>query len=346
MSNRPREAGGERSSRALPVVRTNEYFVPKDGIDREVITADVCRYLGNDALVRPGVYTDPKTGARQEGYFITAYRNLTSAMIVDLKADSARWADERRQTQTRGQQPNGISSRDSNGMVRPSNTPVVEYRSSQIHQARQYYGPSGEPSMEPQGYGASQGYPQPSASTGAQGVYDPGPQYPSSSFPNSSGPYSSQPAPGYPQAQSYTNQNPYYSVAANLAPEQRPEASRSMPSGAANVQYGAQSYQSPQQPQGVSRLYSQPGPSPVSASAQYAHQEADPYQYGRAAPTATSYESPGPEMYDGRAYQPDVPGYSQPSMHSSSVAPSGSTSSHKRDREREVERDRRHRSHR
>jgi len=36
--------------------RTHEYFVPKDGIDREVITADICRYLGNDALVRPGNY--------------------------------------------------------------------------------------------------------------------------------------------------------------------------------------------------------------------------------------------------------------------------------------------------
>jgi len=38
--------------------RQNEYFVPRDGIDREVITADICRYLGNDALVRPGNYTD------------------------------------------------------------------------------------------------------------------------------------------------------------------------------------------------------------------------------------------------------------------------------------------------
>jgi hypothetical protein len=36
--------------------RVNEYFVPRDGIDREVITADICRYLGNDALVRPGTY--------------------------------------------------------------------------------------------------------------------------------------------------------------------------------------------------------------------------------------------------------------------------------------------------
>lgn len=36
--------------------RTNEYFLPKEGIDREVIHADIARYLGNDALIRPGSY--------------------------------------------------------------------------------------------------------------------------------------------------------------------------------------------------------------------------------------------------------------------------------------------------
>jgi hypothetical protein len=52
-----RDTDRERDSRrAAASVRTNEYFVPKDGIDREVITADICRYLGNDALVRPGTY--------------------------------------------------------------------------------------------------------------------------------------------------------------------------------------------------------------------------------------------------------------------------------------------------
>lgn len=34
--------------------RQNEYFIPGEGISREVIQADICRYLGNDALVRPG----------------------------------------------------------------------------------------------------------------------------------------------------------------------------------------------------------------------------------------------------------------------------------------------------
>ena len=52
MSRRPGAAGNP-----LPAAgRQNEYFVPRDGIDREVITADICRYLGNDALVRPGTY--------------------------------------------------------------------------------------------------------------------------------------------------------------------------------------------------------------------------------------------------------------------------------------------------
>jgi hypothetical protein len=32
------------------------YFLEGTGIDREVITTDICRYLGNSALVRPGTY--------------------------------------------------------------------------------------------------------------------------------------------------------------------------------------------------------------------------------------------------------------------------------------------------
>lgn len=55
MSGRDRDRDRAARSHASSA-RTNEYFVPKDGIDREVITADICRYLGNDALVRPGTY--------------------------------------------------------------------------------------------------------------------------------------------------------------------------------------------------------------------------------------------------------------------------------------------------
>jgi hypothetical protein len=66
--------------------RQNEYFVPRDGIDREVISADICRYLGNDALVRPGQYEDPETRQIVQGYYITAYRNLTTVSATPARA--------------------------------------------------------------------------------------------------------------------------------------------------------------------------------------------------------------------------------------------------------------------
>jgi hypothetical protein len=37
--------------------RANQWFVLGEGIAREVITADIQRYLGPDALVRPGTGT-------------------------------------------------------------------------------------------------------------------------------------------------------------------------------------------------------------------------------------------------------------------------------------------------
>ncbi|KAF2725253.1 hypothetical protein K431DRAFT_99567 [Polychaeton citri CBS 116435] len=76
-----------------------QWFVPGDGIDRHVITGDIQRYLGNDATVRPGVGNNEHEGVR--GYWVKAYRNLTSAMLADLKADSARWRQEQQQTGNR-----------------------------------------------------------------------------------------------------------------------------------------------------------------------------------------------------------------------------------------------------
>ncbi|KAK4153705.1 hypothetical protein C8A00DRAFT_15087 [Chaetomidium leptoderma] len=122
MAGRP---SNRTSQQAMPPAsaRQNEYFVPRDGIDREVITSDICRYLGNDALVRPGTYDSPD-GRATQGYFITAYRNLTSAMIQDLKSDSARWEQERRAASrsgggtTHSSQPNAVFVR------RNSNSPI------------------------------------------------------------------------------------------------------------------------------------------------------------------------------------------------------------------------------
>tara|TARA_R110002003_G_scaffold141_27_gene13076 strand:- start:11483 stop:12445 length:963 start_codon:yes stop_codon:yes gene_type:complete len=66
--------------------KVNEWFVPDEGIGREVITAEIQRYLGPDALVRFGVGTGEYTGLA--GYWVTAYRPLTAQMIQDLKMDS------------------------------------------------------------------------------------------------------------------------------------------------------------------------------------------------------------------------------------------------------------------
>ncbi|KFH47082.1 hypothetical protein ACRE_020690 [Hapsidospora chrysogenum ATCC 11550] len=129
------------------LTRRNEYFLHRNGIDREVISADICRYLGNDALVRPGRWEDPQTGQVAEGYYITAYRELTKAMIEDLQRDSEEWDKERRgQTSTARYNTSGGSfvSRDATGAParRLSNSPIGQYRLSKTHHDRQNYGPS------------------------------------------------------------------------------------------------------------------------------------------------------------------------------------------------------------
>ena len=82
----PRSRPEEISPRPAP---TNDYFLPGEDISREVITADICRYLGPDALVRPYRHQDVSSPNSfdpamlslkqgRHGYLITAYRALTS----------------------------------------------------------------------------------------------------------------------------------------------------------------------------------------------------------------------------------------------------------------------------
>jgi hypothetical protein len=92
-----------RDSRARPEeisprpAPTNDYFLPGEDISRDVITADICRYLGADALVRPYRHQDVsipnsfdpamlslKQG--RSGYLITAYRALTSVSRATERA--------------------------------------------------------------------------------------------------------------------------------------------------------------------------------------------------------------------------------------------------------------------
>ncbi|KAH8660749.1 hypothetical protein BGZ60DRAFT_112535 [Tricladium varicosporioides] len=288
MSRRDDRDRASRST-AQASARTNEYFVPKDGIDREVITADICRYLGNDALVRPGNYENPQTRQIQQGYFITAYRNLTTAMIADLKADSERWDAERRATlSSRGPQANGIPVRDSNGMVRKSNTPIVEsYRASTTHQSRQYYGPTEAvppPVNTPSGHSTAS-----SVTMGGQPqeVYG-NPGYPpTGGYPQSQSQYGS--TPGYSQSE-YNNyavagsQNPppFY-LGGNLETARR-GAQPQQQTGTAVPRSGQPSYPPSSSAGPFEQPYypasSQQGPSSIAYGQQ---PQQDSYAYGRGA---------------------------------------------------------------
>lgn len=55
-----------RPDEVAPRRQTNEYFCPEEGISREVITADICRYLGPDALVRPYRHQDVSSFGSRE----------------------------------------------------------------------------------------------------------------------------------------------------------------------------------------------------------------------------------------------------------------------------------------
>jgi hypothetical protein len=72
-----------------PSNKYNDYFVPGTGIDREVIQHEICRYLGNDATVRPFTNkdvcqrvnkdeTNTNRAQGRQGFVVRAYRALTS----------------------------------------------------------------------------------------------------------------------------------------------------------------------------------------------------------------------------------------------------------------------------
>ncbi|KAI1811946.1 hypothetical protein GGS20DRAFT_64776 [Poronia punctata] len=364
MARRPPAPG---SNVLPPQTRQNEYFVPRDGIDREVITADICRYLGNDALVRPGNYENPENGQVIQGYFINAYRNLTSAMIQDLKADSARWdAERRQQSANRSNAGGGIIA--SNGVYnRSSNSPPVQYRNSDIHQLRQHYGPTENsysggdpydngpryPGTGSSGYtGASGAYPQqfPSGQGGypQQGYTGNSAQFPQGGNVAAYGAGHPVPPAGYNQG---SQDPPYNIVGANLRAGSQPQADHP---------YGNDPYGTPRDPRGDPRdhvttmppsrpTYTTAGPSPSQAyapsgsttgyypqgaaapNAAYpqAVQPGDPF-YGRASPAGTAAFNAAPEQqYESTPALKRMSG----SSHNTQLPSSGPPSRHRSDRD-------------
>ncbi|KAF4987583.1 hypothetical protein FDECE_15373 [Fusarium decemcellulare] len=278
-----------RSSRNPPPTasgtgRQNEYFVPRDGIDREVISADICRYLGNDALVRPGHYENPQTGQVVQGYYITAYRNLTTAMIEDLKADSARWDSERRAQTSRNTSGGIIASRTAAGVPprHSSNSPVVQYRYSETHQSRQHHGPTEGP-YQTDPYSRDSAFDNPRyPGTGAPGYTGASGTYPPAYGSTSSGAYG-----GYPQSQQ--------------SPPPTDARYSSTPSAASTLNQAYQAAQDPYMAIGANRnqrgYASDPYANPMATSAAAAQQAV----YATAAPTQAGYPaSASPYQYSGQ----------------------------------------------
>ncbi|KAJ5146327.1 uncharacterized protein N7515_000891 [Penicillium bovifimosum] len=186
------------------VERQNEYFIPGEGISREVIQADICRYLGNDALVRPGTHNN------RPGFFIRAYRNLTSEMITDLKADSARWeADVSRRAalgQSRGNYIQDVN------VSHPPNTAPPSYAPSAVHESRQSQGASPTPFTA----APAQQYMDPYSQSPYSGSQNPPYTTPSSYTGPSHSPYASGTTPYPPPQVSYSGSNQPVVTAADM----------------------------------------------------------------------------------------------------------------------------------
>ncbi|TGO68348.1 hypothetical protein BOTNAR_0026g00350 [Botryotinia narcissicola] len=332
-----RDDRDSRASRSQPqpphssVGRTGQFVIDAEGIDREVITADICRYLGNDALVKPGDVEDPRTKQLKPVYVITAYRNLTNAMIFDLKQASADWRAERL-ARSNAQYPTNVVDYRSSNALDQSIARMDRMDATQPRPAAQqgmYNSPSAavpsSQSYQPSGQGYSAGYSQPTSYQN-DGYTQP-----------SSQPYA-------PSTQGYPHDSRTYIHGSNYSVAE-PPAGRG-----GSVPHT--SYQAP-----AAQYYSQSGP-PASTPAYAAHAPTDPYYSSRAAPSG-NYEST-PEIYDSRAYpessdyQMQDAGYTEPGssyqepVSYSQPMPSGrsgtatSSSQRPRDRDSRDDRDRHH----
>lgn len=129
-------------------------------------------------------------------------------MIQDLKADSARWDQERRQQSANRSNAGGGTIASNGAFIRSSNTPPAQYRNSDIHQLRQHYGPT------------EASYP---GNTGGDPYDNSGPRYPgtgSSGFNGAAGSYPQQysaPQGGYTQSSYNTNTSQFPPAQGNVA---------------------------------------------------------------------------------------------------------------------------------
>ncbi|KAI4104079.1 MAG: hypothetical protein L6R37_003485 [Teloschistes peruensis] len=184
------------STRGAPL---NEFFVDGDGIHREVMQRELCKYLGSDALSRPGTYNG------QKGYIVTAVRPFTSTMIEDLKMLSQDYEKEKREMNNRGYK--GSPMRASPSAPLPNQSPDLPYAKSRT---REYHDATDSNESEAR-YASSSRYPDMYAEPYPDNYSDNrmAPNYAmSSGYPSVSG-YPPSQAPGYPSSSGYPSTATY-----------------------------------------------------------------------------------------------------------------------------------------
>lgn len=134
-------------------------------------------------------------------------------MIADLKADSARWSQE----QARSRDPRGTSE-ERNYTISAPNKGVVAYQDSQVHQSRQYWGPTSSAPAQSGQTTTSSGYTAPQGASSYQ-VSSSGHGYSSPSYPpgGSSGRQSQ-----YPPSSGSYHQSPAYTTSTSSPPASYP----------------------------------------------------------------------------------------------------------------------------
>lgn len=191
--DRPRR-DRERDPRDRPEresARLNEYFVNGEGIHREVMQREICKYLGPEAYSRPGTHN----GAT--GFIVTAVRPFTQKMIDDLVLLSEDFILENRDLSRKGyegvpytqSQTSRRSDRSESGFMSPPD-PSYGGGDRYLHQPT-YSSAAGQP-----GYTTTAGYPQVS-------------NYPPSQIPGYSSSQGYPPVSGYPPAPSYSSGTTY-----------------------------------------------------------------------------------------------------------------------------------------
>ncbi|KAK3172671.1 hypothetical protein OEA41_005995 [Lepraria neglecta] len=160
--------------------KLNEFFVDGQGIHREVMQREICKYLGPEAHSRPSKYNGI------QGYNVTAVRPFTAKQLDQLIELSEAYASENREKRSRGRQDVPYDQSDTlrhqeetSGLA---GAPYVQDRYQPQDPYTPYTTGSAVPGYQPGYYGGYLGsnyVPDPRSDPRSDPRYAPDPRYPS-----------------------------------------------------------------------------------------------------------------------------------------------------------------------